>query len=279
MPVIFNQKDVVAVEFGQGAFVQTLLDDKTTSNNNVRLQRWQIRAGGSIPVIVSNKDLAWLQVLEGNVDLNGTQGPLLLSTVHLVLLPPGFSGMLASKSGAVLLHAEVPDAARFDPAFSDNPPPFGYIDWTLEPVLNAEHDARKRIYFVTPKLFGTKALAGELIIYPPGTEASNHHHEGAEHFQYIIKGSGTVFSNEEPHQIRADDVIYNYEKERHYFRCNNDEEMLFVEFFVPGEFKTIWAENSPVCTWLPAGKNFKGETPIRNISAHSSETIQKPVDV
>ncbi len=279
MPVIFNQEDIVAVEIGQHAFAQTLLDDKTTSNDNIRLQRWQIRPGGSIPVTVTNIDLTWLQVLEGNVNLSGTKGPLSLSNVHLVVLPPDFSGTLTSKSGAVLLHAKVPDAARFDPAFSVTPPPFGCIDWTLEPVLNSEHDARKRIYFITPKLFGTKALAGELIIYPPGTEASNHHHEGAEHFQYIIKGKGTVFSNEEPHQIRTGDVIYNYEKERHYFRCGRDEEMLFVEFFVPGEFKTIWEDNSPICAWLPTGKNITGGTPIRKIAAHSSKTIEKPVDV
>jgi quercetin dioxygenase-like cupin family protein len=278
MPVIFNQDEIPAVEAGSDAFVQTLLDDKTTSNDNVRLQRWRINAGGSMPVVVADTDLTCVQVLDGEVDLDGTQGHHRLSNVQLVVLPPGFSGTLTSKAGAVLLNAEVPDAARFDPAFAVNPPSFGCVDWTEEPVLNAEHDARKRIYFVTPKMFGTKALAGELIIYPPGTEASNHHHEGAEHFQYIIKGSGTVFSNEEPHQIRADDVIYNYERERHYFRCDN-EEMLFVEFFVPGEFKTIWADNAPICAWLPTGKNIKGGTPVREIGAHSSEDIEKPADV
>ena len=278
MPVIFNQEDIPLIEAGNGAFVQTLLDDKTTSNDNVRLQRWRIEPGGSMPVTVADTDLTWVQVLEGEVDLNGTQGHNALSNVHLAVLPPAYSGTLASENGAILLHAEVPDAARFDPAFAVSPPSFGYVDWTEEPVLNAEHDARKRIYFVTPKMFGTKALAGELIIYPPGTEASNHHHEGAEHFQYIIRGSGTVFSNEEPHQIRADDVIYNYERERHYFSCD-DEEMLFVEFFVPGEFKTIWADNAPICAWLPTGKNIKGGTPVREIAAHSSEDIEKPADV
>ena len=278
MPVIFNQEAILAVKAGSGVFVQTLLDDKTTSNDNVRLQRWRITPGGSMPVIVADTDLTWVQVLEGEVDLIGTQGNNELSNVHLVVLPPSYSGTLTSKHGAILLHAEVPDAARFDPDFAIKPPSFGCVDWTEEPVLNAEHDARKRIYFITPKMFGTKALAGELIIYPPGTEASNHHHEGAEHFQYIIKGSGTVFSNEEPHLIRADDVIYNYEREPHYFSCN-DEEMLFVEFFVPGEFKTVWADNAPICTWLPTGKNIKGGAPVRNIAAHSSETVIKPADI
>ena len=166
MPVIFNQEDIAAVEAGEGAFVQTLLDDKTTSNDNVRLQRWRIQPDGSMPVAVAKTDLTWVQVLSGHVELDGSEGHHVLSDVHLVFLPPGFSGSLASDTGAVLLHAEVPDAARFDPTFADNPPPFHCVDWTEEPVLNAEHDARKRIYFVTPKMFGTKALAGELIIYP-----------------------------------------------------------------------------------------------------------------
>jgi hypothetical protein len=41
---------------------------------------------------------------------------------------------------------------------------------------------------VTPKLAGTKAIKGEMIIYPPGTAAANHHHEGAEHFMYVLRG-------------------------------------------------------------------------------------------
>ena len=40
-------------------------------------------------------------------------------------------------------------------------------------MLDSEYDARKRIYLVTPNLFGTKAVKGEMIIYPPGTAAVN----------------------------------------------------------------------------------------------------------
>jgi len=44
---------------------------------------------------------------------------------------------------------------------------------------------------LTPKLFGTKAVKGEMIIYPPGMAAANHHHVGAEHFMYVLRGRGT----------------------------------------------------------------------------------------
>ncbi len=86
-------------------------------------------------------------------------------------------------------------------------------------MLNSEHDARKRIYLVTPKLFGTKAVKGEMIIYPPGTAAANHHHEGAEHFMYVLRGRGTVYANEKPFPVRKGDVIYYPDRERHYLEA------------------------------------------------------------
>jgi hypothetical protein len=114
--------------------------------------------------------------------LLGQRGGQTLSDAHVAFLPPGFSASLSSKSGATILYGEIPDAARFDPNFKLALPPFRLADWMREPVLDSEHDARKRIYLVTPKMFGTKAVKGEMIIYPPGTAAANHHHEGAEHF-------------------------------------------------------------------------------------------------
>ena len=86
------------------------------------------------------------------------------------------------RKGAALLYAEIPDASTIRPALRrTNRPRFRVVDWTREPAPASQHDARKRIYVATPKLFGTKAIKGEMIIYPPGTRASNHHHEGAEH--------------------------------------------------------------------------------------------------
>ena len=159
-----------------------------------------------------------------------------------------------------LLYATVPDAARFDAAFTSSPPSFKVVDWTREPILDSEHDARKRIYVATPKLFGTKAIKGEMIIYPPGTQASNHHHEGAEHFMYVLKGKGTAYANESPIPVRQGDLIYYDNRERHYLRSEGDTEMIFVEFFVPGVYKTIWAPGAAICTWTPTGRSISGTT-------------------
>jgi len=187
----------------------------------------------------------------------------------VAFLPPGFQATLSTAKGAALLYAEIPDAGRFDATLADDPPHFRVVDWTREPVLDSKHDARKRIYLVTPKLFGTTAIKGEMIIYPPRTMAANHHHEGAEHFMYILRGRGTVYANEQPHSVRKGDVVYYPDRERHFLSAADDEEMRFAEFFVPGEFKTIWVDESQVCTWLPTGRDIRGGIPAREIAAHS----------
>jgi quercetin dioxygenase-like cupin family protein len=181
--------------------------------------------------------------------------------------------------GATLLYGEIPNAARLDPGFAQDPPPFQLADWTREPVLDSEHDARKRIYLVTPKLFGTKAVKGEMIIYPPGTAAANHHHEGAEHFMYVLRGRGTVYANEKPYPVRKGDVIYYPDRERHYLEAARDEELVFAEFFAPAEFKTIWVNEAEICAWLPTGRDIRGRTPVREIKAHSSAEVLSPGDV
>ncbi len=279
MPIILNQDTVEAKPVGRSAQVKTLIDQTITTNDNVRLERWSIEPGGSVGMTVTADDIVWLQVLVGSIALSGSSGAHNLNQAHLCFLPPGYVGNIQSQKGAALLYARVPDAVRFDPVFADHKPDFRVIDWTEEPVLDSEHDARKRIYMVTPQMFGTKAISGEMIVYPPGTEASNHFHQGAEHFQYLTKGAGKCYSNEKPFDIREGDMVYNYERERHYFRNDGAEDMIFVEFFVPGEYDTIWVDDAPVCAWLPTEKNIKGGKPSRNIEAHSSKPKTTPADV
>ena len=128
-------------------------------------------------------------------------------------------------------------------------------------------------------MFDTKVLKGEMIIYPKGTMAANHHHEGAEHFMYILRGRGTAWASETPFPVRAGDVVYYHDLERHYLRADDDSELVFSEFFVPGEYKTIWVDDNEVCTWLPTGRDIQGGKPVREIAAHSSALVASPTDV
>lgn len=279
MAIVVNEGAAAAEPFGVNAQRQRLLTEERVRGTHVLLDRWALGPGAIAKLEVPAGNLAWFQMLEGEVALTRAGGEERLTAAHIAFLPPAFHGTLTSRAGAALLHAEVPDAGRFDPEFSKNPPRLRVVDWTREPVLDSRHDARKRIYVVTPKLFGTKAIKGEMIIYPPGTEASNHHHEGAQHFMYVTQGRGTAYANEKQFPVRKGDLICYSDRERHYLRSEGNEDMVFVEFFVPGEYKTIWAPGAAVCTWLPTGRDIKGQKPAREIQAHSSALVDSPQDV
>jgi quercetin dioxygenase-like cupin family protein len=278
MAIHFNERSIDAEPFGVNAYCQRLLVDAHVKGTSILLERWTLGHGASIEVVIADRDIAWFQVLDGDVTLSSAEGAHALNDAHIVFLPPGFRGTLGTRSEATVLYAEVPDAARFDATLLDQPPPVRIVDWTAEPVLDSEHDARKRIYVVTPKLFGTKAIKGEMIIYPAGTEAANHHHEGAEHFMYVLTGSGTAWANEQPFHVKKGDLIWYADRERHYLKSDPKAEMRFVEFFVPGEYKTIWAPGASVCTWNPTGRNIRGESAARQIARHAGDAAT-PQDV
>jgi quercetin dioxygenase-like cupin family protein len=276
---IFNETAVTATPAGNGAARQHLLTEARVPGTGILLDRLTLDPGGKLRLTVPATSVAWLQGLDGEALLAHGDSRDTLSDAHVAFLPPGFCASIASDRGGALLYGEIPDAARFDPHMAQSPPPFRLADWTREPVLDSEHDARKRIYLVTPKLFGSKAVKGEMIIYPPGTAAANHHHEGAEHFMYVLRGRGTVYANEKPYPVRKGDVIYYPDRERHYLEAAGDEELVFAEFFAPAEFKTIWVDEAQVCTWLPTGRDIRGRTPVREIKAHSSAEVASPQDV
>ena len=268
MALSFNQSTVAAEPIQPGVTRQPLLGE--AQGVGFRVDRLSIAAGGSHQVEIGAGALAWFQVLDGGAELVHEGRRQALSSAHVVFVPPRFSGTLNSAGGATVLVAQLPDALRHDPALANASLPMRIVDWTTEPVLLSEHDARKRIYLVTPKLFGTHAIKGEMIIYPPGTEAANHHHEGAAHFMYILAGKGICFANEQPFPVREGDIVYYGDGERHYLRSDPAQEMRFVEFFVPGDYKTVWAPGASVCTWRPAGGDIQGRKAAREIQAHSS---------
>ncbi len=171
MAVHFNEREVPPQTYGHGARRQPLLTADRIPGTNILLDRVTLLSAGGMRLEVGAADIAWFQVLDGDADLSGDVASARLSDGHVVFCPPGFGGTLTSKHGASLLLATVPQAARFDAGIAASPPPFRIVDWRREPVLNSQHDARKRIYLVTPMLFGHKVIKGEMIIYPAGHES------------------------------------------------------------------------------------------------------------
>jgi quercetin dioxygenase-like cupin family protein len=246
---------------------QSLLSPATTGSNNVLLDLITFEGGATFETAMKDDAFGWLQVLDGCGSLANYDRELDPSGV--TYLPLGFTGTFtAAAKGTRLLMATVPDAVRFDPDVAATPRQVRTTDWSNEPVLQSEHDARTRIYMATRTLTGTSAYRGEMISYPAGTEAPLHHHEGAEHFQYLLKGTCTAILAGETARLSAGDVLYNYEMEVHSFVNDSDGEFVFVEFFVPGSCKTVWAPGAKPCAWLPTGADIMGRTPSRDIGYH-----------
>ena len=267
MPIIVRGAEVADQAIGTGVTKQSLLSPENTGSDNVLLDLLTFEKGTTFDLALTKETFGWLQVLEGSGSLDGYDQEL--ETSGVTYLPLGYAGTFrAAADGTRLLMATVPDAVRFDPDVAETPSELRTTDWTHEPVLQSEHDARTRIYMATRTLTGTSAYRGEMIRYPQGTQAPAHHHEGAEHFQYVLEGSCTALLGEEASTLSAGDVLYNYENEVHSFLNDSGDDLVFVEFFVPGGCKTVWAPGAKPCAWLPTGADSMGRAPSRDISYH-----------
>lgn len=275
MAMIFNEADVPAQPFGVNAARQALITSERIRDTRMLVDRWRIGASGKVELRLSPGSGAWFAVLEGEARLRGPGVDQALTAAHAVYFDHRFEGSLGAEKETTLLYVEIPDASRY--AVDFEPAPVKVIDWMTEPMLDSKHDARKRIYMATPKLFGTRALKCEMIIYPGSTSGSKHRHEGAEHFKYVLEGTGTGYADDDALPHRAGDVVYHPGGEWHYSVTRPEEGMRFIEFFVPGVFETVWASDR-VCSWEPTGRSMLGGKPVREIAAHAGNA-GTPTDV
>jgi quercetin dioxygenase-like cupin family protein len=270
MVCIVHEAEVAGSPAGAGVQRRSLLDGVRVPGARVEVDRLSFAPSGVMDLALPPDCLGWFLMLRGSLDLSLPDKGHALEEAHAVVVPMGTKAVLrAGPTGAELLFARVPRASQLDPGIEERPPTLRIVDWAHEPVLDSRHDARRRIYVATPKLTGSKAIKAEIIVYPPNTDGSNHHHEGAEHFMYVIEGGCTGYSDEVPHAYRAGDLVHHPDGERH-FSSTGAGGMTFIEFFVPAEYRTVWADDTRVCTWLPTGKDSRGGKPSRDIAAHDS---------
>lgn len=270
MAIHFNQSTIAPIVTADGVACQPLLNKQRVPDILFGLDRLTISPGGHKALAIAPSELAWFQMIDGTAAMRTAGRKLSITANHIGLLPPGFEGTLVSDTGATLLLALVPNVERLDPAISIDPPPFRVIDWQDEPLLQSEHDARKRIYIVTAKMFGTRAIRGEMIIYPPGTECPVHHHQGGAHFMFFLVGQGVCYAGaDQIMAVRPGDVVYYHDLEPHWVKGGTDGDLIFSEFFVPSAVATVWADPSKVCTWTPTGMNSRGSRPSRVIEKHA----------
>jgi quercetin dioxygenase-like cupin family protein len=268
MAVVFNEHDVAPEPLGVRAQRQRLITATGIPGTRILLDRWTLAPGAEVDLAVSATSAVWFHLLDGAATLTRGDATDRLDDAHAVFLASGSTAQLASATGATVLYVEVPHAARYGAEDGPDVPRSRIVDWKREPLLDSKHDSRKRIYMATPQLFGTRAMKCEMIIYPPNTSGSKHLHEGAEHFKYVLEGSGTGYADDAPHSLKAGDVVYHPAGEWHYSLTGANENVRFIEFFVPGVFKTVWASER-ICAWLPSGRAMDGGKPVREIAAHA----------
>jgi quercetin dioxygenase-like cupin family protein len=262
MPFIVRADERVADFLAPGISREWILPPNRLADGRLSVEILSMTTGTRYLVPTSGDELAWLQVLDGETTLDGQPTDRFIVT----MLARGASAELSTNADATVLVCRVPHAIDYDPALPLNT--VRRIDWSTEPVLNSEHDTRQRIYLASTGLWGTEAVKGEMIMYPSGASGAAHHHEGAEHFQFIVSGAGTAVLAGDEIALNTGDFLYNFENELHSFFNDTDTDMVFVEFFVPGESRTVWPPEVNVCGWQPTGTDIKGRVAARELSYH-----------
>jgi quercetin dioxygenase-like cupin family protein len=262
MAFVVRTADRRLQQAGVGVHREWILGPDSLPDGRLTIEILRLEPGAVVEVATGADELAWLQVLSGVVSVDGED----TDADWIVMTAGGRAVSLVARVAAEVFLARVPHAARYDAAVAEGL--LARVDWTTEPVLDSEHDARRRIYLASTGLWGTEAVKGEMIVYPPGTSGAAHHHEGAEHFQYMVSGSGTAVLEGEEVELAQGDLLYNLENEEHWFANGTDTDMVFVEFFVPGRSTTVWAPGVNVCGWNPRTTDVKGRTAARELSYH-----------
>lgn len=265
MVFIVRPGDRVQGEVSPGIEREWVIEPDRLPDRRMAVSLVRMSPGAVLELSSTPAGLTWFQPLAGSLSMtdDAAAASTLVTVDHIVMMSHGRACTLSSEEESVCMVVEVPTADD-DGADAD----LRCVDWTTEPVLLSEHDSRRRIYLASTGLWGTEAVKGEMITYPPGAIGAAHHHEGAEHFQFILSGSGTAILGDERVPLGPGDLLYNLENEIHSFENLGDADMSFVEFFVPGRNRTVWVPGANACAWNPLDTDVKGRPAARKLQAH-----------
>jgi hypothetical protein len=241
MALIIKSDQVTGSDFAPGVLQKLLLEKEKTGQERLQIKQFEFTEKIQFDFKTEEDSLSWLMPLSSNLKYNGLD----LGKNSLLILPPNFTLKIEGRIGEKLIICSVLQIQRFVKNNDQIPLNIKCVDWSVEPVLLSEFDSRKRIYLASPVLWdGLDCVKGEMIYYPKGGTAPPHYHTG------------------------AGDIIYSFEDETHWFENYISDSFVFAEFFVPGNYKTIWENPEKVCTWLPTGKDISGRPAARNIAKH-----------
>lgn len=255
--ISFNQTSVATEHFDTGLSRQRLLTDERVNGATMQLARFKLEAGASMQLHNSPKTLSWFQVLDGGVTFHAYYTDS-MTDAHSAFLPPGFNATLFSDRGVSLLYAEIPDIGRVHAGSLNSSPLFIVTEWEREPVLESEHDARKRVHLVAADMCETAAMQVEMVVYPSGTASRECYHEGTDTFMYFLTGRGAAQANGQEYSISQGDLVYLPGGERHSIKASTGGDMRFLEFHVPAVFKTVWTDPRKISAWRSTDRDIHG---------------------
>jgi quercetin dioxygenase-like cupin family protein len=182
----------------------SLLNQQNVPDKRVTLDQIKLLQNQKYVLTAPPNGLIWFHVIKGS--LKSTEKTFDYST--MTMITSGFSLDLVAVDESELLIGTIQDATIYEKDFKTQTKPIVSFDWTKEPVLKAEHDSRERIYLATKGLLATEVVKGEMITYPKAASGGAHHHEGAHHFQFVLKGEGVAVLEGEEFNLSAGDVLY-----------------------------------------------------------------------
>jgi len=145
MATIFNQSTVAAKPPARRRR-QQLLTKARVPGSGILLDRLTLERGRRDALAVPAASVAWISRSTAKRCWRTATSAKTLTDAHVRIPAARLCGNLHAAVGAALLYGEIPTPGVSTPGFKQNPPPFRLADWTREPVLDSEHDARKRIY-------------------------------------------------------------------------------------------------------------------------------------
>lgn len=260
MPAIVSESEVRGQLDGIGIARQRLFADR-----QIVLDRITLRPGSTFQFDVRARGLIWFHMIDGEAALKTPYSEERLLIYHSLTLPPGLKATLSPMpdKSASFLQLEIRDLGELDPAFSTDPPRLMMIDWPREPVYETQHDHRMRVQLVAPHICNTAAFRIDMVVYPAGSAGPASHREGGATFIFVIGGRGAARMGDQRLALQEGSQLHVAEREQYAIEAAKDADLGFLQILVPGNSRTVWADQRNASVWVETGRNMYNDRPAR----------------
>ena len=111
------------------------------------------------------------------------------------------------------------------------------------PRLVSVVPGRERTFFVNKELANNDDMLAGVMNYVKGASSPYHYHEVCEHFYFIIKGTGSVETEEGIREVGPGTLVFFPPEVKHRLRGITD--LFYFEYQSPNRFKTHILDGTP----------------------------------